>query len=228
VDYVLFVDEGERGGDTMKIKKDLMIVALATFCLTATLFMMTSTKSQAPSGTYDPLLDSNHDGSIDIYDAIQLANHYDTSGDPTLNVNVISMPQRQPWEPHALGFRSVSWTNYIGGSSWSITPGYGIWFGGYSRLFIFLSAYDVNPPFANVTIYVSGILWNITADTAAYETFNREESNITLYPGLGYLGSVMKVEIKAETIEYLTVMVESPNVPSGSVEVGLHMYLRNE
>jgi hypothetical protein len=75
-------------------KKDLIIAVLATFCLTATLFMVASTRSQTPSGTYDPLHDANHDGKIDVLDAIIVANDFGTSGDPTLNVNVTNWPSR--------------------------------------------------------------------------------------------------------------------------------------
>jgi hypothetical protein len=62
-------------------KKDLIIVALATFCLTATLFMMIPTRSQP--GGYDPWLDTNDDGSINILESILTGNHFLTSGDAT-------------------------------------------------------------------------------------------------------------------------------------------------
>ena len=74
-------------------KKDLVIVALATFCLTATLFLTIPTRSQTPSDTlYDPWIDNNHDGQINILDAIRLSNIFLTSGDPTANVNVTNWP----------------------------------------------------------------------------------------------------------------------------------------
>jgi hypothetical protein len=76
------------GGDIMVNKKDLIIVSLATFCLTATLFMILPTKSNPGIGEYDPWNDLNSDGAVDIYDAINLAGTYGTSGDPTKNVNV--------------------------------------------------------------------------------------------------------------------------------------------
>lgn len=63
-------------------KKDLVIVALATFCLTATLLLTIPTRSQTPSGTYDPWIDINDDGTINILDAIVLSNHFLESGIP--------------------------------------------------------------------------------------------------------------------------------------------------
>ncbi len=68
------------------IRKDLIVVALATFCLTATVFMVIPTRSE-----YDPWADLKEDGTIDIYDAIMLANVFGTSGNSTKNVNVLSI-----------------------------------------------------------------------------------------------------------------------------------------
>jgi hypothetical protein len=71
-----------KGGEIMVTKKDLIIVALATFCLTATLFMIIPTRSQSETGTYDPWIDTNDDGAINILDSITLGNHFLTSGTP--------------------------------------------------------------------------------------------------------------------------------------------------
>jgi len=70
-------------------KKDLIIAVLATFCLTATLFMTAPTMSQMP---YDPWLDTNDDGIIDIEEIYNAALAYGTMGDPTKNVNVTNFP----------------------------------------------------------------------------------------------------------------------------------------
>ena len=76
----------------MKIKKDLIIVALATFCLTATLFMIRTSWS---GSDWDPWVDIKEDGTVDIYDAITLANAYGTSGDTTKNVTVTNWPVKR-------------------------------------------------------------------------------------------------------------------------------------
>lgn len=70
------------GGDTMVTKKGLIIAILATFCLTSTLFMILPTKSNSGMGEYDPWVDLNDDGTIDIFDAITLAGAFETSGTP--------------------------------------------------------------------------------------------------------------------------------------------------
>jgi uncharacterized coiled-coil protein SlyX len=46
------------------------------------MFMVLPTRSQTGSGQYDPWVDLNDDGEIDIYDAITLANAFNTAGTP--------------------------------------------------------------------------------------------------------------------------------------------------
>jgi uncharacterized protein YqgV (UPF0045/DUF77 family) len=62
-------------------KRHLVIVALATFCLTASLFMIVSSRSQSQS-QYDPWVDLNDDGQINILESIIVANHFLESGTP--------------------------------------------------------------------------------------------------------------------------------------------------
>jgi len=64
-------------------KKTLFMAIALTFCLTSMLFMIRPTRSN-PSGIgeYDPWIDSNDDGTIDIFDAIMLSNRYATTGTP--------------------------------------------------------------------------------------------------------------------------------------------------
>lgn len=67
----------------MTPKKDLIIVALATFCLTSTVFiMMVPTRSQSNNGTYDPWYDLNDDGVIDSTDLGILGLVWGTAGTP--------------------------------------------------------------------------------------------------------------------------------------------------
>jgi hypothetical protein len=77
-----------KGGDIM-VKKDLVIAILATFCLTATLFLIIPIRS---ASLYDPILDVNHDRKIDIKDIAAVAKAFGTTGDPTLPVNVTNWP----------------------------------------------------------------------------------------------------------------------------------------
>ncbi|MEM4713380.1 MAG: hypothetical protein QXQ61_02395 [Candidatus Bathyarchaeia archaeon] len=56
----------------------------------STLFMIVPTNSQYQA--YDPWLDSNEDGRIDMLDMYYTALSYGTTGDPTKNVNVTNWP----------------------------------------------------------------------------------------------------------------------------------------
>lgn len=79
----------------MVTKKDLVIAVLATFCLTAIIFMVMPIKSA--NNAYDPMIDSNHDGKIGLADLLALANSYGGTGDPTLNVTVIPPSSVTQW-----------------------------------------------------------------------------------------------------------------------------------
>lgn len=65
----------------MTTKKDLLVAVLLTFCLTVTLFRIFPTSS-SPNGGYDPWVDLNDDGTIDLYDAVILSAHAGTTGTP--------------------------------------------------------------------------------------------------------------------------------------------------
>jgi len=75
----------------MMIKKDLILAVLVTFCVTATLFLIIPAQSQTV-GQYDPRLDVNGDGAINIRDLALDAKAFGTTGDPTLPVNVTNWP----------------------------------------------------------------------------------------------------------------------------------------
>jgi len=70
----------------MATKKDLIIAVLVTFCLTVTIFMIMPIKSA--NNSYDPMLDANHDGKINILDIGAMAKAYGSSGDPTIPVTL--------------------------------------------------------------------------------------------------------------------------------------------
>ena len=62
------------------IKKDLIIAMLLTFCFTVTLFTVVPTIGSPDAGDYDPWLDINDDGEIDMRDVGAVARAFGSSG----------------------------------------------------------------------------------------------------------------------------------------------------
>lgn len=71
----------------MKIKKGLIVAVLATLCLAVTLFATVPTKSQ--SGGYDPWVDVNNDGSIDMLDISIAIDDFMTYGTPLTKAGIM-------------------------------------------------------------------------------------------------------------------------------------------
>jgi hypothetical protein len=82
---------GERGGDMMKINKNMIIAITITFCFIAAMFMAIPIRSQ-PSGQYDPWLDINDDGRINMDEIVASTTAFGATGDPTKNVTVTNWP----------------------------------------------------------------------------------------------------------------------------------------
>ena len=64
------------------MKRDLIIAVLLTFCFTATLFTVIPTIGSPDAGDYDPWLDYNDDGEIDMRDVGPIARAYGSEGTP--------------------------------------------------------------------------------------------------------------------------------------------------
>jgi hypothetical protein len=83
------IDSNKEGGDLLK--RDLIVAVLLTFCLTVTLFKVLPIGSQS-AGDYDPWLDYNSDGLIDMRDIGASSRAFATSGDSTRNVTITNWP----------------------------------------------------------------------------------------------------------------------------------------
>lgn len=79
--YISGLFRRRKGGDIMVTRKDLVIAVLSTFCLVSTLFMIVPTRSQT-THPYDPWIDTDDDGDIDLYDAVELLTMYGSKGTP--------------------------------------------------------------------------------------------------------------------------------------------------
>jgi hypothetical protein len=66
----------------MRLRRDVLIAVLVTFCLTSALFAVKPSGSLS-SKQYDPWMDINDDGRIDMRDIGQLCINFGAAGDPT-------------------------------------------------------------------------------------------------------------------------------------------------
>jgi hypothetical protein len=214
-------------------KKDLVIVALATFCLTATLFMILPTKSNPGIGEYDPENDLNGDGTIDIYDAINLGGTYGTSGDPTRNITLTSRVDKYEGV-------NVTWFNF-GTPNWGYTvsdlmEGHT---GGFSRLSVQLvvTQWSVKPSPAYVNLSIVGIRWHIQWPSGSFSIYPRNidlpfsepagatyDVSSTLTESFVSMSSM--TEVRAPYYQVLATL--ETQVESGWILMDIYVYLRNE
>ena len=217
----------------MTTKKDLVIVILATFCLTFTLFAILpagSNDSTLGTGEYDPWLDSNDDGKINILECIALANVFGSSGDPTRNVNVTNWPSQQPepsWKVISMEELNISLTYGNIGTATNI------YVGDYSRMFIHMKI--TNASFISyhpTVIWLNQIIW--TTSTYAYmfssELLSQSTLNLTITSVIEcpmyYWFGAPEFKVKAPMFG-VTFLCDS-DLTSGWITFQVDIYLRNE
>jgi hypothetical protein len=103
-------------------KKKHMVVALGIVSVFLGGFFFSNALLAQGSGEYDPWLDYNEDGIVDVNDLHPLGQAYGSSGDPTKNVNVTNWPvstDTAVWYDVYLG----AWTNLMSG--WYEADGFG-------------------------------------------------------------------------------------------------------
>ena len=101
------------------MKRDLIITALLTFCLTASIFMVATSNS----AEYDPWEDIDDDGKISIFDIVNLTNSYGATGNATKNVAVTNWPD-------ANNANVTNWPKSDDVTVWwqySLVDGAGVW-----------------------------------------------------------------------------------------------------
>ena len=119
------------------------------------------------AGTYDPWIDANHDGHINVLDLIKVANGLGSSGDPALNVTIANPSLNVSW-PNATD-TLVLWTKQVSNSGF-ISTVYSA--NGFAHLNVEVSMYSAYVE--SITIQVLGRIYNATAgsylNTLAYTT----------------------------------------------------------
>lgn len=133
----------------MKISKTVFVVLLTVFCLAIMVVTAIPIGSINP-GDYNPILDINHDGIINMRDLGSEAKAFMTSGDPTVPANVTNWPQTYSVQTSTVNMTSIGTT----------FPQ--IFCGGYSRLSVLIGS-NVNANIGagnNITIFLSAIEWD--------------------------------------------------------------------
>jgi hypothetical protein len=217
------------------IKKELIVAVLATFCLTATLFLIIPIRS---ASLYDPILDVNHDGKIDIKDIAAVAKAYGTAGDPTVPVNVTNLP----YSLQAVYGVNISWSNglYIG--DWVI-PDYefpAISVEGFSRMVVSIGVENVSAPNTFIAVNLSEIVWYTNASSyppnnVGYfidSNVNNYYNATIIYSGIPPLPGVsqpkaMIIETKGLACRLVFSFSATPTSPGWTV-IDVYVYLRNE
>jgi hypothetical protein len=71
-----------EGGDVLVVKKRLLAVALAAFCMGAAFLLALPTNSAVGTDGYDPWFDLDDNGKINIMDVTMIARAFGSSGTP--------------------------------------------------------------------------------------------------------------------------------------------------
>lgn len=149
----------------MVTKKDLLIVVLATFCLTSTLFMILPSRSGIP---YDPWADvsgptqGTEDGTINMRDISYLIQMFGTSGNTTKDVNVTNYYQARPPYELLYGYYPL---NISLNQNLPVTYGSTIHVDGYSRMFVSVEiidcSYHSSVPSLITTVTLTSVTWGV-------------------------------------------------------------------
>lgn len=178
-------------------------------------------------GEYDPWLDYNEDGKIDIKDLATAAKAYGTLGDPTKNVNITNWPPDYTVQTVSI---NVTWNNYHGfATSQPIVNA-----GGYSRVTLAFRPTNMSPREDEVTVSAYFVDWYIGWPPPTWAYANEyipsgsfeATAHRSLSGTLGCSGHTSIMEIKANYFDF-RFNCTSPNY-SGWATFDLNYYLRNE
>jgi hypothetical protein len=215
----------------MKIGKTVFAVLLTVFCLS--MMIITAIPTRSSVGDYDPQLDINHDGVINMKDIGGVARSFSTSGDPTVPVNVTNWPESfaevsgvEPW-----GFVNVSWSPSYSPFPAEITTN------DYSRMYLYVNMSSAMYGIYNVTLRLTWIAWNYEPENnmaMRWESVPPENFNVpVIVNGLSvstdyiYINDAATVTVKAPYC-WLYFSVVNPTIPLGWVSFNVIAYLRNE
>lgn len=204
----------------MKFRRDLIIVALATFCLTSTLFMVVTSKS-ADSPNWNPWADINDDNNVDIYDAITLSNAFASSGNTSKNVNVTN-PQGTMIETNL----TIYADNYGYGNA--LTSNFST--EGYDRMFVTFAITQVGTnSYMDVRLDSAMWLWGVVGTTTIV-TYSHPVENSTYVANVDP-SSILPVstystaEFAIQSTQCKLPFYMSSSVPYNSATIRVWVYL---
>ena len=156
----------------MKITPSTLVnIILSAILLTSIGFIGVTAQTQQ----YDPWIDINEDGDINMLDAIRFAGVYGTSGDPAKNVTVINWPQN-------IDVTITSYANNGGSLYVTVDPTSISWeyidTVGYRKISI---GFD---PVGTTDLDVS-IVWLVGGLGYTWESFNLSDNELRVYEVLG-------------------------------------------
>ena len=204
------------------MKKDTIIAILATFCLTASLFMVSSSLG------YDPWADINDDGKIDMKDIGYEARLFGTTGNSTKNVTVTNWPESHRSVPYVVDQTvPLPMNPLIMGYSFGV-PDVNV--EGYSRMSVYIKVWGFDAtPEANVQFGVRDLYWSnqgVRTDTADIPISGEWWPYFNCTLGNRTYAGVKTFETFGPSVE-ITLGAFSPT-QSLSLQVTMTVYLRNE
>jgi len=174
-------------------KRDMIIVALATFCLTATLFIILPSRSAdyTPWGDVSGPTVGESDGTINMRDIQYEIMLFNTNGNTTRNVNVTNWPIDEPLTVKK-GTEKISLIDTFGtgtGNGYGVALGHPVWDQSNSWLL-----YDFEPKgtLLNVSEIYIAYIWR--ADTAG-SLGSPHKIWLTFTNGIPFGGGFQMVEL---------------------------------
>jgi hypothetical protein len=196
-------------------KKNLVIVVLLTFCLTAMLFY--AMPALGVVRVYNPVYDVGHYGRIDGRDIAAVASAFGTTGDPTV-----------PVAP-TYSLQMVTLTMSATGQSYS--GSYPMFTGnGYSRMALWIIPVSATPATGSwsITLYLNYITWE-----GATETLSTSTLSVTFTITSGSIGSYTApppfiTQTKAPDCNVMWTTLTSSGPPGWSITFDVYAYFRYE
>lgn len=160
------------------IKKRYVVIALGAVSVLLGSLLYNNIILAQPGGEYDPWLDFDEGGTVDVNDLSSLGQAYGSSGDPTKDVNVVNWPVHQ--EVHVWYMENLTGLDVLDSGNFNAS--------GFSRLHVLVRIKDLELT-ETATFAILGLLWR--ADHMAYGG----------YPAYSYQFNSSTMESQAITLD---------------------------